>query len=307
MPPEQLMPADAQPEHRGNLPVLYEQIPRELLEYPQWVCWRYVERGPNRKPDKQPVNPWTLHNAGVHWANTWSTCQHVYMTYLMYAKRGINGIGFVVTKDDPFVGVDIDNCFADNRFTLEAQEIVQHLGSYTEVSPSGRGLRILIACADYLENRRTRALEIYSHSRFLTLTGNRVEGAPATITQVMKEQITALTTDPATELKAQAVQPREPIPCRFDGMQLWTHIFEHDQYGAQHLKRFLGDTSFDRGDHSFAVIRLLNSLARWTKGDAVKMRSMMLLSPLVNEKWFSKRGTGDWLDHQIADAIRYVR
>jgi hypothetical protein len=36
------------------------------------------------------------------------------------------------------------------------------------------------------------------------------------------------------------------------------------------------------------------------------MRSMMLLSPLANQKWFEKRGAGDWLDHQIADAIVYV-
>jgi hypothetical protein len=34
---------------------------------------------------------------------------------------------------------------------------------------------------------------------------------------------------------------------------------------------------------------------------------MMLLSPLANEKWFSKRGNGDWLDYVIADAIRYVK
>jgi len=54
------------------------------------------------------------------------------------------------------------------------------------------------------------------------------------------------------------------------------------------------------------VIRLLNSLARWTHGDANKMRSMMLMSPLANDKWLEKRGKGDWLDYQITDAIAYV-
>jgi hypothetical protein len=38
------------------------------------------------------------------------------------------------------------------------------------------------------------------------------------------------------------------------------------------------------------------------------MRAMMLMSPLANnEKWFSKRGTRDWLDYQIEAAIRYVK
>ncbi len=64
--------------------------------------------------------------------------------------------------------------------------------------------------------------------------------------------------------------------------------------------------SLDQGDHLFTVIRLLNCLARWTHCDPVRMRSMMLLSPLTNDKWFEKRGGGDWLDHQIADAIGYV-
>ena len=45
-----------------------QQIPQALLRHPQWVCWRYVERGEGRKPDKQPVNPRTLANAGVHWS-----------------------------------------------------------------------------------------------------------------------------------------------------------------------------------------------------------------------------------------------
>ena len=49
----------------------------------------------------------------------------------------------------------------------------------------------------------------------------------------------------------------------------------------------------------FTVIRLLNCLARWTQCDPTRMRRMMLLSPLANDKWFEKRGGGDWLDYQI--------
>jgi primase-polymerase (primpol)-like protein len=90
-------------------------------------------------------------------------------------------------------------------------------------------------------------------------------------------------------------------------MQLWERIFEHDRYGAQHFKRFQGDLSFDGGDHSLGVLRLVNTLARWTGGDPAKMRAMMLLSPLANDKWFSKRGKQDWLDYQIANAISYVQ
>jgi hypothetical protein len=47
-------------------------------------------------------------------------------------------------------------------------------------------------------------------------------------------------------------------------------------------------------------------LARWTQCDPGRMCNMMLMSPRANEKWFEKRGGGDWLDYQIADAIAYV-
>lgn len=83
-------------------------------------------------------------------------------------------------------------------------------------------------------------------------------------------------------------------------------IFVQDRFGAQHARRFAGDTSLDGGDHSLTVIRLLNCLARWTQGDTALMRAMMSLSPLANEKWWSKSGSTDWLDRQIADAVAYV-
>jgi hypothetical protein len=36
-------------ERRG---VRAETIPQGLMAYPQWVCWRYVDRREGRKPDK---------------------------------------------------------------------------------------------------------------------------------------------------------------------------------------------------------------------------------------------------------------
>ena len=104
-----------------------EHIPQELLSYPQWVCWRYVDRGENKKPDKQPVNPHTLNNAGVHWTNTWSTFEHAYMTYLMYRERGLHGVGFVLTVGDPFVGVDIDDCLSEREISTPARDVIGHL------------------------------------------------------------------------------------------------------------------------------------------------------------------------------------
>jgi primase-polymerase (primpol)-like protein len=168
-------------------------------------------------------------------------------------------------------------------------------------------LRIWVACPEFAHNRRMPSLEVYSHSRFLTVTGRHVEGTPEAISSVPLEQLEALIPDREKTTPWPVPERIQPALNGAGDLALWEHIFVHDSYGEQHLLRFDGDTSLDGGDHSLAVIRLLNCLARWTGCNATKMRAMMLLSPLANEKWYSKRGKGDWLDHQIADAIRYNR
>jgi primase-polymerase (primpol)-like protein len=86
---------------RAEHTVQPDTIPPQLRAYAQWVCWRYVDRGQGRKPDKQPVNPRTLANAGVHWANTWTTFAESYQIYLRHCNRTIHGIGFVLTPATP--------------------------------------------------------------------------------------------------------------------------------------------------------------------------------------------------------------
>ena len=152
-----------------------EQIPQELLSYPQWVCWQSVERGAGKKPTKQPINPRTLHNAGVHWPNTWTSFEQAYAIYLEHA---LSGIGFVLTPHDPFVGLDIDHCMHQGTPSPQTQTIISQLQSYTEYSPSGAGLRILVACSSFRKNVRQSTLEVYAHSRFLTLTGHHLPATP---------------------------------------------------------------------------------------------------------------------------------
>lgn len=288
-----------------------EVIPAALKQLPQWVCWRYVDRGPDKKPDKRPVNPHTLRNASVTWPTTWSNFPHTYTVYLMLRARrapnGINGIGFVLTPDDPFVGLDLDHCLEDGVVLPWAQAILEQVPSYTEISPSGMGLRILVNAPDFIQNRRRGTLEIYSHARFLTLTGNHLAGTPGEVLAIDAARLATLIPIETYDEPVHRAPTRHPPASSVGHDVLWERIFTHDRFGEQHRQRFLGDTSLDGGDHSLTVIRLLNTLARWTGGDAAQMRALMERSPLANPKWWSKRGSMDWLDRQIADAIGHVR
>lgn len=285
--------------------VQLKSIPAEIQQYPQWVCWRYGEQTGDRKPAKQPINPWSLHLAGVHWPSTWSTFAHAYTTYLMYRSRGICGIGFVLTAQDPVVAIDLDHCVHDGEIAPHAWGIVAQIESYTELSPSGAGLRLLVNCPDFFHNARRTRVEIYAQSRFVTITGHHLSQTPTTITAVAANLLTGLV--PRGEIRAGLPSPHlGPDIAQGSGLDLWEHIFAYDRCGDQHRRRFLGDMSLDGGDHSLTVIRLLNCLARWTQGDPAWMRALMLLSPLANEKWLSRRGAGDWLDYQIADALHFT-
>lgn len=286
--------------------VYLEYIPQALLHHPQWVCWRYVDRGKGRKPDKQPVNPRTLGNAGVHWPNTWTAFDEAYATYLRHYNRNLHGIGFVLTETDPYVALDLDDCIHDDEIGSRAAQVINEVRSYTEISPSGRGLRIPVACPGFQDNARRGGIEVYSHSRYVTVTGQHVAGTPVTICPASPDFITGLVPPQPVYISSpsQHVATSEQYP--LSDVDLWEHIFAHDRYGHHHLQRFQGDSSLDRGDHSFTVIRLLNCLAGWTHCDPIRMRSMMLSSSLANDKWFEKRGAGDWLDYQIADAVAYV-
>jgi len=85
--------------------VKLENIPEELKQRPQWVLWRYVGRG-DEKPAKVPLTT-EGRFAKVNDPTTWATYEDA-----VAAVEHIQceGIGFVFTEDDPYCGVDIDNC-----------------------------------------------------------------------------------------------------------------------------------------------------------------------------------------------------
>jgi primase-polymerase (primpol)-like protein len=116
------------------------EIPIRLREHPQWICWRIQRR--SGKETKVPIDPTTGDFASTTDATTWGT----FKTALDRARRAnVDGIGFVFTEGDPFVGVDLDDCRDAETGALDqtAIEVITRLHSYTEVSPSGTGLHII--------------------------------------------------------------------------------------------------------------------------------------------------------------------
>jgi len=158
-----------------------EKIPPELKALPQWVVWREeIREGKKTKVPYQPRNP--KRKASSTKPDTWGTFEQA----LNVAKtNGFGGIGYVFSVEDPYCGVDLDHCRdpVTGEIAQWAWEIIRRLNSYTEISPSGTGVHILIE-GTVPPGGNSKGLpgggkvEMYSQGRYFTMTGHHLGGTP---------------------------------------------------------------------------------------------------------------------------------
>jgi putative DNA primase/helicase len=156
-------------ETTGLITLTPENIPVELAERPQWVCWRLEER--DGKMTKMPYTPEPGMRASTTDLMTWRMISEVLSAL---REGGYDGIGFVFSSADPYVGIDIDDCRDPElgRVAGWAREIIDRVpGGYTEVSPSGTGIHIIVRGKVRGGGMRKGPIEMYSRGRFFTITG----------------------------------------------------------------------------------------------------------------------------------------
>ena len=135
----------------------YENIPEELKQLPQWICHR----------NKVPFNPATGKAAKAGQPDTWARFEDA-----VKASGSFGGIGFEFNNNG-IVGIDLDKVIADDgTVSDEADEIVAMLDSYTEYSPSGKGLHIFVKGDILVDGRKKGFIEMYKAKRYFTMTGN---------------------------------------------------------------------------------------------------------------------------------------
>jgi hypothetical protein len=167
-----------------------------LHSFDRWTCWRFEWKENREKWDKPPINARTLKYGDSTKREAWCSLDEALSAHRDGAD-GI-GIGFVLGEDDcgvHFSGIDLDDCIDDSGELSEmAQEIVATMDSYTEISPSGTGVKIF--CIGKLPvGRKTknaaRTVEIYSSGRYFTVTGRQVYGTPKRV-EARQEQLEAV-------------------------------------------------------------------------------------------------------------------
>jgi hypothetical protein len=184
-----------------------EQIPALLKRAARWAPWRAKWNDKRGKWDKVPCSPSPpFYGLSTGKPDRWGGFEAAVAAYRAHPER-FAGVGYLMTDPHGVVGTDLDDCVADGVVAPWAQEIVAALDSYTELSPSGRGLRIF-SRAEILNDWTNHeiGIEVYGghEFRFLTVTGQHLPGTPAEVTQEAPRVLAGLAQRYARERSAPA-------------------------------------------------------------------------------------------------------
>jgi len=159
----------------GLLAPIPENIPDALKKLPQWIVWQTEYDHKKEKWTKEPRQS-RFPNARASKSNRWhwSSFDTAYSSYLNHDFLG--GVGFITTKDDPFMFFDMDKCIVDGKIDNDAMDVVYSIGSYAERSPSGKGVRIVALgkLPGKQINNQAIKRELYDgqEDSFLTISGH---------------------------------------------------------------------------------------------------------------------------------------
>jgi putative DNA primase/helicase len=271
----------------------YDTALEELAAYRQWVAWEYRKQN----TQKAPINPHTWRDASPTDSSTWATYDEA-----LFCAGGNEQVGFVFSADDPFTGIDLDDCIDQGEVAPWAVEIVEALHSYTEISPSGTGLKIWVRGRKPRDKCRTGNIEIYDQERFFTFTGKQF-GSESKI-QERQGQLERLYQSLFPQKESQ-----KDLHGRVDGGDGFSgkdaDLIEKARANSKFSRLYdLGDTSMHSYDHSRADLALCGMLAYWTGRDAERMDQLFRASKLMRRKWDERRGNSTYGERTIARAIK---
>lgn len=288
-----------------------DSLPEEIKAAPRWVCWHGVPRGKGGMT-KPPLRPQEEEApAACNDPSTWGPLEEAVRS----AQANAWGIGFML--GDGFVGVDLDHCVdtATGEPQPWAADIVRKLDSYTELSPSGTGLHILLAGRipeEAGDRRRRGPVEVYDGGRYFTITGRAYGPSRPLLRPVgptLVELVRSLagpqdepSTAPQERSRAPSVPSSVGKAALTDGdeallFQLKTANPRAYQLYSEGWEN-LGFPSQSEADQS-----LCNSLVNAGADDPVQVDRIFRTSRLMRRKWDQRHGAQTYGANTVSKAF----
>ena len=278
----------------------FANIPEELTALPQWVVWRQVERGGEKtKPPFQVDGSF----ASSTDPQTWTSYEKA-----RDAAEKFDGIGIVLSDDDPYVGLDFDKCRCPAFAWVVQPEVEAHLrslNSYTELSPSGRGFRVFVKGTLPVKGRKKGGVEAYRSGRYMTVTGHHVAGLPKTIEERQAELdafcSSVFDIDGDGQEQVQEQQEEAKRTCGGQWRILLAKAFSSSNGDA--IRRLYSGDFSSYPSQSEADLALCSHLAFWFGGDAVAIDEAFRESGLFRKKWTVRHGDRTYGQMTIEKAV----
>ena len=280
-----------------------KDITKYLKENAKFCNWKYETH--DGRLTKVPYNPHTNNKASVNNANTFTDFNSV-----INALDNYDGIGIRV--DGKIIAIDLDHCIENEKLCSWSEEIVSHFqDTYIEISPSGKGLRIILLAPDnysydkenyYIKKNNVEVYVAGATNRFVTITGNAIQKAD--VVEKMDGFQWLIDTYMKRESKKETniFQTRESYLTDESVIQKVMSSKQVDKFN----KLWNGNIS-DYPSHSESDLALISILAFYCNGNKEQIDRLYRKSSLFRAKWDEYRGTKTYGEITIDTALNEMK
>ena len=283
---ESLLKSSAMP---PRTEVLEASIPEEMKREKRWVLWKWcLVKGKWEKCPFQLSGPKAKSND----ATTWSTFEDAFQKY--QSDQRYAGIGFML--GDGWSGVDFDECYDPEtaEITLEVEAVLHRLASYSEISPSGVGLKTVVRgdkpdgpCKRKEDNFQ---IECYGSGRFFTTTGWIWQETPRTVA----DGSDALDWIQAEYLaqKSNGKPPAQKPPAKNPP---WENVAAENIEAALSAMKLV-PVNANENDGSSRLLRYARQCVRWGLDESESVQAIRMMLAM-------RPTPADWTDKEILNRI----
>ncbi|WP_210136422.1 phage/plasmid primase, P4 family [Staphylococcus sp. GDK8D68P] len=277
------------------------EIPDELKQLPKWVLWR-AEWDNKQKQYKKVPYSYAGYRASSTESETWTIFDAIHSLY--EKNDSYNGIGFVLSNDDDYICLDIDDAVNPDTGQLKTDLALEMTElTYCELSPSGTGLHCFFKGELPSERKKKRSdldIELYNNARFMTVTGESIGQSEICEVQATINNIVERYFKVEEPVKTFTIHPNSTNDLSDDEV-LDIMMKSKNKDKISDLLKGNYEKYFD--SPSEGVQSLLHYLAFYTSKDKGQMERLFLDYNNLTDKWNSKRGNTTWGQLELDKAI----
>ncbi|RIL96096.1 DUF927 domain-containing protein, partial [Staphylococcus equorum] len=276
-----------------------DEIPEELKQLDKWVLWRaeWIEKQQVYSKVPYSTDGYKASSTNV---STWLEFQDV----ISLSDEQYNGIGFVLSNDDNYICLDIDDAVNHDTGQLKTDLAIEMTElTYCELSPSGTGLHCFFKGELPEERKITRKnldIELYDNSRFITMTGYPIGQSEICDDQGIINNIVERYFKEDKPTQINTYDPNHKSELSDDEvLSLMLKSKQKEKIGD--LLKGNYESYFE--SPSEAVQSLLHYLAFYTGKDKQQMERIFMDYNSLTDKWDNKRGNTTWGQLELDKAI----